>query len=303
MIAAHIIERARSVRIEDEIARRGIKLRGGIDRCGSCPVCGGVDRFAINIRKRVFLCRFCQVGGDVIRLVQHVDGCTFAEAIETLTGERAKTPAPPPAAKTKQSVADYGREQHRKARWLWSQRKPISGSIAEHYLREVRKITCPLPPTLGFLPARGEHPPAMIAAFALVDEPEPGVLGELRNVESVHVTLLERDGRDKANVEPNKIIIGSPAALPLVFAPPNDLLGLAISEGIEDGLTAHQALGLGAWAAASASFMPALADAVPSYIEVVTIFAHPDQAGQDGARKLAQALEFRGIEVRVEGII
>ena len=61
------------------------------------------------------------------------------------------------------------------------------------------------------------------------------------------------------------------------------------------------ALGLGAWAAGSASFMPAVAAVVPSYIDVVTIFAHADKGGQDGARKLAVALHERGIEVRVEG--
>jgi hypothetical protein len=33
--------KARAVRIEDEVARRGIKLRGKIDRVGACPRCGG----------------------------------------------------------------------------------------------------------------------------------------------------------------------------------------------------------------------------------------------------------------------
>jgi hypothetical protein len=47
--------------------------------------------------------------------------------------------------------------------------------------------------------------------------------------------------------------------------------------------------------------MPALAERVPDYIEVVTIFAHPDEAGQK-AQVLADALELRGIEVRLEGL-
>jgi hypothetical protein len=35
---------ARSVAPESEIARRGIKLSAGIaERCGPCPVCGGMD--------------------------------------------------------------------------------------------------------------------------------------------------------------------------------------------------------------------------------------------------------------------
>jgi putative DNA primase/helicase len=214
---------------------------------------------------------------------------------------------PVPARRAEQvsnDATEYECKQHRKAAWLWNQRWPIAGSIAETYLQEARAYGGPFPSTLGFLPpSRTEHHPAMIGAFAIPDEPEPGVLGEPRDVDAVHLTLLKPDGSGKAEVQTPKLVIGRPLGRPIVLAPPNDLLGLAIGEGIEDGLTAHQALGLGAWAAASAAFMPALADAVPSYIEAITIFAHPDKAGQDGARKLAQALEFRGIEVRVEGII
>jgi DNA primase len=78
-------EQARAVRIEDEIARRGIKLRGGVDRCGPCPVCGGTDRFSINLKKQVFNCRG-STGGDVIALVQHLDGVSFLDAVARLAG-------------------------------------------------------------------------------------------------------------------------------------------------------------------------------------------------------------------------
>src|SRR6516225_8017145 len=128
-IAAHIIEQARSIRIEDECTRRNIKLRGRNERYGPCPICGGDDRFSINLKKQVFYCRHCDVGGDVIQLVQHIDGGSFAEAVELLTGEQARPLACAPVTAKKQSVADYEREQHDKAAWLWSQRKPITGTI------------------------------------------------------------------------------------------------------------------------------------------------------------------------------
>src|SRR5262245_52715621 len=89
---------------------------------------------------------------------------------------------------------------------------------------------------------------------------------------------------------------------PVVVAPVNDLLGLAITEGIEDALSAHAATELGAWAAGCAGFMPSLAAAVPDYVESVTIFADPDQAGQRNARALADALIARNIEVFTEGL-
>ena len=73
--------KARAVRIEDEIVRRGIKLRGKIERVGPCPKCGGNDRFSINTKKGVWNCRQCGVGGDVIKLVEHLDGCRLHQRL------------------------------------------------------------------------------------------------------------------------------------------------------------------------------------------------------------------------------
>ena len=112
---------------------------------------------------------------------------------------------------------DYKRRQREKAEWLWSQRRPIIGTVAERYLC-ARGYYGPVPQTIAFLPARDPYPPACV------------------------------------------------------------------------------------WAAASASRMPALGDTVPSYVETVTIFAHPDKVGQDKARELASKLHGRGLEVFVEGI-
>ena len=81
---------ARACKIEDEIARRGIALRGRVERTGPCPTCGGDDRFSINTSKQLWNCRGCGVGGDVIKLVEHLDGVDFIAACTTLVGE------PPP---------------------------------------------------------------------------------------------------------------------------------------------------------------------------------------------------------------
>ncbi len=98
-------------------------------------------------------------------------------------------------------------------------------------------------------------------------------------------------------------MLGPSMGLPIVLAPPNDLLGLAITEGIEDGLSVSQATGLGVWAAGAANRMPALAAAVPNYIDCVTIYAHADEAGKRGAFELARALQALGIEVLIEGLL
>lgn len=290
------IERARATPIEIEIARRGITLKGKIERVGPCPICGGgVDRFAINVRKQAWHCRGCGKGGDVIALIMHLDSCDFTEAVELLSGGARSRPVreAPREQQRDESADEYERRQHEKAAWIWQQRRPLAGTIGERYLREARGYGGPLPPTLGFLPARGEYLPAVVAAFGLCDEPEPGELASPRYVGAVHITRLRDDGTGKADVEPSKIIVGSPGASPIVLAPCNDLFALTVTEGIEDALSAHQALATGAWAAGSAGAMSKLAAAVPSYIETLTIFAHPDKAGVDGAHALAAALRAR----------
>jgi hypothetical protein len=86
------VAKACGVLLEDELARRGITLRGRIEREGPCPVCGGTDRFSINTTKQVWNCRGCDKGGDVIDLVKHIDGSDFIAACTTLNNGQ-----PPPA--------------------------------------------------------------------------------------------------------------------------------------------------------------------------------------------------------------
>lgn len=192
------------------------------------------------------------------------------------------------------------RKRIHKGRWLWSLRVPISGTPAERYLREARGYLGPLPDTLGFLPAHGGHAPTMIAAFGLAGETAPGFVTIADEaVRAAHLTRLKPDGLGKAGSSRDKIMIGRPAGSPIVLAPFNDGLGLAITEGIEDALSVHMATGLGAWAAGSASHLPGLADLVPSMLECVTIVADADDAGQRGANALATRLRSRGFSIEI----
>jgi hypothetical protein len=307
-LPVELIERARSMAVEHVVAARGIKLRrvGGTEWIGPCPADGGHDRFSINTRKQVFNCRGFG-GGDVIAMVEHICGCSFADAVRILAGTIPADPAQDlrttdASLRAANAEADdgYAGQQARKAAWLWQQRQPLAGSLAERYLREARGYGGPLPATIGFLPPRNGRHPAMISAFALTSEHEPEP--EPQYVDAVHLTFLAPDGRKKADVSPNKICVGRPAARPIVLALVNDGLALGISEGIEDGLSVAWALGIGAWAAGAAGFMPALASTVPGYVETVTIFGHRDPAGERGARTLADRLVARGIEVSLEGV-
>jgi hypothetical protein len=281
----------------------------------------------VAIDKDAFNCRGCHIKGrGAISLVMALDGADFLDVVETLVGPlpdgkknesdeerrareqrsiKQREKYERERQERKEREAEELRRQRRKAAWLWSQRRPITGSIAEKYLRRVRGISGPLPPTLAFLPSRKpEHHPALVACFALVDELEPGVLAEPHDARAVHLTLLRPDGSGKAEVpeqESSKIAVGSHEGIPILIAPPNDLLSLAVTEGIEDGLSVHEVTGCGVWVAGSACHMPKLAASIPGYIECVVIYAHDDPGGRDGAHALAELLYQRGIEVLVEG--
>jgi hypothetical protein len=260
-----------------------------------CPLCSPYHSMQGQRRK-------------VLRVWQVEPGfATFccARCSETGYARDQHAPAPDPAklARLRAEAAEHDRihkaERLSKARRLWWQRKPIPGSIAERYLREKRKINCPLPSTLGFLPARDGYAPAMIAAFGRAHEVEPGVIAIADSaVVGVHLTRLLPDGSDRERDDLAKIMIGHSTGFPIILAPPNDLLGMAITEGIEDSLTVHQSTGLGAWAAGSASRMPALADALPSWIECVTALVDDDVDGRRFAGELADRIRARGVEIR-----
>jgi hypothetical protein len=262
-----------------------------------CPLCGP-DRRAVTNRCRkvlrvwhtepkflTFSCARCGAHGYA-----RADGDSHQVTGPMRATRKELNAATAPASAVKRD----------KARWLWSCRQPIEGTPAEIYLRKARGYGGRLPGTLGFLPQRPEHPPAMIAAFGTVGEAEPGVVSISDGaVAGVHLTRLAPDGTAKAGTQTDKIMIGTPLGSPIVVAVPGDLGGLAITEGIEDALSVHEATGLGAWAAGAASFMPALAEAVPSWIECVTILVDDDEAGRRNADVLAERLERRCFPVRL----
>jgi hypothetical protein len=114
--------------------------------------------------------------------------------------------------------------------------------------------------------------------------------------------LSAADGRQPAEES------ASPGDMPLVLAPMNDLLGLAITEEIEDAFLMHEATGLGSWAAGSAPFMPKLVAAIEDLAttrecdaspDCITICVDEDDAGRRSRVCFEQELIARGFEVRL----
>ncbi|WP_426442049.1 DUF7146 domain-containing protein [Bradyrhizobium genosp. P] len=130
-----IVDLAKSVRIEAEVARRGgleLKRIGG-ELIGPCPQCGGRDRFGVSIRKQIFLCRGCGRSGDVIAMVQHIDQCDFQTAVKMLGGDETRPiirPAPKATAPQDDDATNIKR-----ALAIWEEGSPIAGTLAETYLQ------------------------------------------------------------------------------------------------------------------------------------------------------------------------
>jgi hypothetical protein len=264
-----------------------------------CPLCSALRHSPANRRAKVFRTWRIERG--------------FATYCCVHCGERgaaldrdAAPPDPINLAQARAAAAERDRlhraERLSLARWLWSIRQQISGTVAERYVRGCRAYRGPIPATLGYLPARDQHSPALVAAFGMATEIEPGVIGIADDdVRGVHLTKLAPDGSGKAGTDCDKVMIGNSAGWPIVLATANDLLGLAVTEGIEDALTAHEATGLGAWAAGSASRLPALAETMPDWINCINVIADGDHDGQRNAVDLTERLRGRGLHVELVG--
>jgi hypothetical protein len=87
------VDRARNAPILPLAQSHGatrLKKSGTTEWIGPCPVCGGTDRFSVNVKKNIFNCRGCTIGGDTIKMVVWITGCAWIEAIEKING----TPRP-----------------------------------------------------------------------------------------------------------------------------------------------------------------------------------------------------------------
>ena len=151
------VERARNVDILSVAQKLGARLKkmGVAEHGGPCPLCAGVDRFNVNVKERVFLCRGSGDGGDAISMVRHVRGCSFVDACTYILDEappgagddESRSFEPDPdvlrerARERRDEEAERDRQEAQKrltvidsASSLFERSAPIAGSWAERYL-------------------------------------------------------------------------------------------------------------------------------------------------------------------------
>jgi len=258
-----------------DIAGGYVKLRrAGMRLVGPCPICGGKassQRFEILAGGESWVCAVCREGGDVIRLVEKVDGCDFRQAIERLGGRAVVDPAETQKlfeareAKrlAREKEADRYREAERKRLYRqWTSAMPIAGTPAADYLTGRGLMVPEHCPGLRYLPSaiywhgetidshgrsgpRAFHTgPALLAAFIRAD----GRFGGL------HMTFLgagdpptkvELHDPESGEMLPAKKMRGSKAGAYIEVARPpagvEAVRRLVIGEGIETVLSLRTA--------------------------------------------------------------
>lgn len=210
-----------------EVAGQYVMLRrSGGKQVGPCPVCGGgkgAGRFEVKADGESWVCAVCEDGGDVIRLVEKIEGCSFVAACERLGGTRTADPEAvarlqaereAKRAKREAEAARYREAERRRLHKMWEGAERLPGTPAERYLTVTRGLILPAKtPGLRYLPAaayfhgeeedeRGQRTPAVLhrgpALLAAFIRPD-GYFGGL------HLTwLTDRD-------PPAKLMLTDPA--------------------------------------------------------------------------------------------
>jgi len=277
----------------ETIARAFGLHRAGREYTGKCPSCGYKTGFTVADRKGGLPLVYCHAGGcsqqDLIEALRRA-GLWPDERKREKPHERSRPKAKVRAAAHAQPDPDDPSPDPNAeaALAIWRRAVSAAGSPAETYLR-FRGYTGPIPPSLRF--ARGKHPsdgryhPMMVGAVVLG--------GDMSNVVAVHRTFLRQDGLGKADLDPDKMTLGRCKGGAVPLALPASVL--AVSEGIESGLSYMAGSGIGTWAALSANGIRNLI--LPEIVRHVVLAVDPDPVGLMAAQSAARRWLGEGRQV------
>ena len=221
-------------------------------------------------------------------------GCDFRDVVYALR-DQGHMAGPVRDAQTlsdtrhREQECAYALKKSKQAQMCWEDAQPISGTLGEAYLRS-RRITCRLPSTLRFH-ARCWHPGGKhhLAVIGLVEGAEQP---------AIHRTYLAPDKPAKADIQPNKAMLGSCSGGAVRLSGQGG--PLVIVEGIETGLSLLSGILSGpaeVWAALSTSGMKAVR--LPAKRGRLIIAADGDKAGHDAAEALARRAHDREWDVHL----
>lgn len=271
--------------LPDVVAGAGVALkRAGREWKACCPFHQErTPSFTIFAGGERYQCFGCGANGDVLDFVQEMHGVGLREAADMLgadTMPRVRLPNLPAGPdKTETSAAALA---------IWRAAAPISGTLAEAYLRS-RAITCELPPSLRYaeLPYGKGGPihPCLVACVSSSEGPLQGI----------QRTFLATDGLGKAEVPKAKLSLGSVSGGAIRLGPVSE--DMVLCAGVEDGLSLVQELGRSVWAVPGDSNLSSVR--FPASVRSVAIGGDNDRSGRDNAERAARSYDQRGLDARV----
>ena len=232
-------------------------------------------------------------GGDITSLVAYLKGVSQYEAAQYLLGNSTcsknwnltinppKVPKPP-----KVNVDEYINK-------LWNETLDAKGSIVESYLNYRGLLLQSPPRCIRYHPSLYHKPsgksfPAMLSVVTKYGS---------NKIEALHRTYLKVDGSDKADISPNKMMLGQVKGAAVMLTPTNSTL--VIAEGIETALSVYAATGFSTWASLSACGMVSVQVPAVDITQEIIIAADADATGIASANKLAVRLLDEGYKVSI----
>jgi hypothetical protein len=227
-------------------------------------------------------------------LAKCITGCSFESVLNALRGlgiieGTGRQPMTDPAelARYQAELHKEAEKKERQALAVWREAQPITGTVAETYLR-CRGITEDLRDTLRFHPAcwhsTARRLPAMVAMVEGADR------------FAVHRTYLRPDGSGKAEVDPSRAMLGTTAGGALRVSEGRN--ALAVAEGIENALSllcGPLSGSVAVWAALSTSGMSGLR--LPPRPGTLIVATDGDTPGKTAGAKLAERAAALGWSV------
>lgn len=170
---------------------------------------------------------------------------------------------------------------------ILSECRDPKGTLVEKYLFN-RCITAVLPESISYHPSlyhalTKSHYPAMVSKVV-----------KYQSIIGIHRTYLSSDGTSKANIEPNKMMLGSMKGGGVYLKDDStDTSNIIIAEGIETALSLYQATSKYVIASLSASNMPNVV--LPSSsVNSITIAIDNDEAGIEAGANTVFSLSILG---------
>jgi Toprim domain len=210
--------------------------------------------------------------------------CGYGTRLERIVDDSSEISEPPPTPTAEElRTLDFIRR-------VLEESQPAARTLVETYLHS-RGIGI-VPVVLRFAP-KLRHAPSGLSLPAML-APVVDVQGE---IVGLHRTFLAAGGSGKADVSPNKMMLGRCARGAVRLGESGD--ELVIGEGLESSLTVMEATRRPTWASLSASGMRAVELPPLPLAAHVVIAADHDPAGLAAAERLAERLFSEGRHVRI----